>query len=893
MGDFSQYESISKLKLSTRAQNTLNRAGIFTIEEFLNVSREEIGEFRSCGKKTQEEFLEAQKNLVKNGDFLQNDQKTNQGSLDFLGEDGLFYHDVSISDLGLSVRGENVLRKAGKFYASEVLAMSEDELNNLPQAGIKTIVEIRDFFQKYSFRKKEDQGFGHLEMGMREKLLDLSQEWSNLTEIPLKELQRDLFFRMRECQNKEECDSWIDDFASFLKAQPSVQEFFRKILEKTLDKHCFSVETAILVEELPPEMQEEQFVTLLLRQSLALGKSIENQEGQWEIVHISVLDYIETLEKEETRDILRERVGGKTLGEIGDEFDLTRERVRQVVKKYLERSPVLYEDRFRFYFEKYYMKVEDFVAIFQVPAIVYHYLNTRYVQGKVNIREMEEDSTIPQRCLRIVQKILYRDFVFIAGRPVRKNKDQIIQTVSRLYGKEGMTLDELRCRYEEILEELDLDQEEDFHYPVTTLGNKMNNNRNVLWKNGKKFRYYNIDLWDYSNLFKELDLEQYENISISTLKLFRSHGQLMEEYDVRDEYELHNLLKKVCQKEDYPGLKFGKMPMLEFGDCDRELQMKQLFLTLSPISPKEFGEAYEEEYGMLSSTVQGMPQLRELFEQEEYRARPTELPDDLQENLAQVLTADFFTLEQFKRIVLKISPDSFEQVINPVVLRGLGYSIYQNYLVSTRFRTAVEYFRFLIFTEDLLDISAIPREITKLQMFQISLNTGREQFEIFEYAPQKFIHFRKLERLGVTKEQIQQYCRAVYAEAGKYSFFTVKYLQKKGFSHQLDDLGFDEWFYATILSSDKSHFTCQRMGKSKVLSTKKSRVSQSNVIEEVVLQYKDSMIERNELVALLLEDYGLTIDPYTLVEVARETNLYYDDISDKIFRDYDAYYAEI
>lgn len=37
-------------------------------------------------------------------------------------------------------------------------------------------------------------------------------------------------------------------------------------------------------------------------------------------------------------------------------------------------------------------------------------------------------------------------------------------------------------------------------------------------------------------------------MEITSLKLFRDYPDLMREYDIRDEYELHNLLKKLVNQ---------------------------------------------------------------------------------------------------------------------------------------------------------------------------------------------------------------------------------------------------------------------------------------------------------------------------------------------------------
>lgn len=44
--------------------------------------------------------------------------------------------------------------------------------------------------------------------------------------------------------------------------------------------------------------------------------------------------------------------------------------------------------------------------------------------------------------------------------------------------------------------------------------------------------YYNIDSYEYDDLFKTLNLNQYNNIEISALKLFRENPEVMREYDI-------------------------------------------------------------------------------------------------------------------------------------------------------------------------------------------------------------------------------------------------------------------------------------------------------------------------------------------------------------------------
>ena len=58
------------------------------------------------------------------------------------------------------------------------------------------------------------------------------------------------------------------------------------------------------------------------------------------------------------------------------------------------------------------------------------------------------------------------------------------------------------------------------------------------------------------------------NKEFSTLKIFRDYPELMKEYDIRDEYELHNYLKKIWPSEN-ASVKFGRMPTINVGELNK------------------------------------------------------------------------------------------------------------------------------------------------------------------------------------------------------------------------------------------------------------------------------------------------------------------------------------
>ena len=98
-------------------------------------------------------------------------------------------------------------------------------------------------------------------------------------------------------------------------------------------------------------------------------------------------------------------------------------------------------------------------------------------------------------------------------------------------------------------------------------------------------------IYDVKQLFNELGLDNYIGLEISTLKLFLANPDLMAEYNIQDEYELHNLMKKCEDKLPDIGITLGRMPFIAIGNADRAKQVEEFLFRVAPIEIYQFGAA--------------------------------------------------------------------------------------------------------------------------------------------------------------------------------------------------------------------------------------------------------------------------------------------------------------
>ena len=66
----------------------------------------------------------------------------------------------------------------------------------------------------------------------------------------------------------------------------------------------------------------------------------------------------------------------------------------------------------------------------------------------------------------------------------------------------------------------------------------------------------------------------------------------------------------------------------------------------------------------------------------------------------------------------------------------------------------------------------------------------------------QYINIRRLNAIGITTGTFAEYCNNVSKFYEKGDYFTIKSLHQEGFSSEIDNLGFEEWFYASVLLED-------------------------------------------------------------------------------------------
>lgn len=905
----SKEDSIEELSLSVRATNGLLRNGINTIEELLLCPKHEIKNLRSIGAKVVYEIV-CCINKIEDGLIVIYD-------IDGIAVkpkptcniDGIEYYDEEINSTIMSVRAYNCLKHEGYNMVSEILSLSELNIYNIRNLGSKTIKEIITLISNYKLRLVENS-----EVTMKNayinKLTDSLYKKFNLNTIVQK---KDFFYNLKKIfEDTIEIESYITDFdCENVQINRTLYEKIMKTsyINSVIKKYILSItgESNFGMSSLEIysllnifSISDEEVDIILL--SLLNDQVLLFENDMYKIKLNSFTDGIESIFSGKELTVFNNRVNGKTLEQVGEILGVTRERVRQLEVKLLRKLDAtnikFAEDKYFLIYKKYDITKDIFVSTFKDEKL-YNYITMRCGKdlSKVSREELFDildDETIPIDIRILFESYFNKDKVRIGNDLIHCSRNNLISYIVRKNAIDEVHIEYIKQKYDELLIQINKNDVKELRTGIRYFESRVSSSNFILWKYGKKCRYYNIQVYDFDSFIEELSLEQFENIEISTRKLFKTNIELMKEYDIRDEYELHNLLKKISTKYKLDSVNFIRMPNLEFGQVSREEQVHNLLIRNAPIAYHDFSKLYEEEYGVDSSTVQAnyLSTIECYLHDGVYTFETPSIPEDICEFLTKKLTSDIYEISYLLEEIKMAFPDYNSRHINFSYLKNLGYKVYPSCILKNTYDNISQYFDELFKGNELINIEKFPKFLRNFYQFSNSLYKIKSKYTIVEYLPNNYISYSKLNKNGIDLNRIEKFCDDVACFVHEDQYFTITSLLNEEFSLDMEDYGFDNWFFSSLLCECKDKFTYLRIGGTK-LFTKKSNISFSNFIEEIIFHSERLSMEIDDLQDYLQKQYGIFIDNYRLIEIAKNTSLYYDTISKKIFADYDVYYEEV
>ncbi len=879
-----QDEPIEKLNLSTRSFNALKRSGIHMLSQLLACTEEDMNKMRNLGAKSKAEIQEAlQVFLGSKGleteDAVQDEFETSEPvDVRVFGKGSELFaesayreavirffekRNMQLEEVALSNRSSHALLRNGIDTFAALLRIFPDQVADLRNLGAKSIREIEEFVEQ-----------------ILDQYTVLLSQWLSSTS------EENIYF------------------------DHEIQKMLLSMYDYSNGFYGYSFKE--FREEMPESVTDDEIraaVSVLLQK-----REIEYVDFRCYRVYPSFYDFIASSDQinEDHKEVLMDRLQGLSLQQIADKRSVTRERIRQKENKVLRTirkcnvNGLFDEDYYRYLYENYAIPKDVWINALGCSKEGYSYLSVFSAgRGKAAPEDALEDPQVPVNLKYRLQKLFEKEMLIVNGEKVKHQRIHFERAVLKHYCGDEVSFEEFANVYNHELEQNNISEDHRFYIRddnKRSRGSNLSALPYVLWKQGERLRYYDMDKYDFSELLETINLGQFRNTELSANKFMQEYPVLMEQYDIRDEYELHSVLKKIVDPATCHEISFHRQPIIRFGEYDRKEAVLALITELSPVSTADLIAELQKRFGFSEEMIRAncITDFSHLYHRGYYTVDFKTMSDDRQNLFREALTEPFYTFDDLKDIYQELFPDGDLQEINPRMMKQLGFVVNSHYVIQY-YKTADEYITHVLTADDILDLGALRKKFEVCQnTFYIALRKLCDDHELFYFDQNRLLHFRRLKKMGITKEMLRDFCDSAIGLVADGQFFTIHMLRRNGFTHPLDDLGLDDYFYNALLltSPSVSGFNC--FG-GLVLCKVKQEHSLSRVDFIASMLRGKISISTEELEHSIQREYGVRItkekEHYKLIqfiaEASEKLGMYFDRTMEKVYKDRSYYFEDL
>ncbi|PSL36228.1 hypothetical protein B0H99_10749 [Planomicrobium soli] len=585
------------------------------------------------------------------------------------------------------------------------------------------------------------------------------------------------------------------------------------------------------------------------------------------------------------KEVFMGRLEGKTLYELSVEYGYSRQGIRNIEIRVIKKMPEFEEDkRYSMIFKKYNMDLDLFCKLFNEPLETYNYLSCKYQKGNQSVLSDVTASIFNKTQQKLILR-QYDSYLNKEGVVEGISKSTIFNEVIYEYAVNPVTDTEIFPKYNAYIEEHNL--------PLPLLVNPesirgLSDRCQLLLKGkGNTYRYYDYDLIDENVLSTLKSIIPLEDGIYSMRKLFKENPEIMVEIDIKTEYELHNLYRRLIQSDE---LIYTRMPEFSIGEIDKSKFLLKLIHEQAPIHIRDFAEYVEEVYGLRQDSLTSyiISNLNEYIHDNVLKVDYMLLGSKELECLKSLMAKSIYTVDEVERIGQSIDKDFGEKFLNNMNLFKVEYSLRGNYVLKSEYGSVERYFIEMISSLDYFIKRKLP--IYESSVFKKVIYDAEKDFRLVKIEEDMYITEKKLAEAGITKTDFLNFRDFLSEFINGKSYFTLHSLKKAGFSHYLEELGFSEIFYERIVWSFNG-INSIRTASGYIFKFTDEIITLRMFLAEQVK--KMEVISVDKLQEYLKDEFGIEMEEYKLLYLLRETGIFYSEELRKLYLNKENFYEEV
>ena len=415
-------------------------------------------------------------------------------------------------------------------------------------------------------------------------------------------------------------------------------------------------------------------------------------------------DEIAEINNDRERDILLKRLNHHTLEQIGQAYGISRERVRQIIIKTFNSFPVLKEDKYAPDYQKYYFDKDSFCRLFNENELVYNYLSVRYVKGSKNLSAYKNEHKLTDEQRVIINEKLNL-YVEEDNTEIEIKKNNVMIQALKEENR-ALNVKQIIALYNEKIKENNfaLAPIDNTHNHRRTVAGILSRSDMVIASTNYKYRYYDINGLEPSQKQILINTLLIHSGFYSTKYFINKYPYIIKNYGIRDEYELHNLLKRIVHDER---IIFLRMPHLLINCHDKDTFFKNLLDQQEPIAVERLVALVYDMTGYHKDSFAAY--LKQNFNKyitdDIVNTKEIIYDSEQYEKISRALTANLYDIAEFKEIAQKCFNSIVdEEYLNSRNFDSLGYKYRHNYIFKKEYHTLAGCLRAEILSKDFYKI---------------------------------------------------------------------------------------------------------------------------------------------------------------------------------------------
>lgn len=753
----------------------------------------------------------------------------------------LLHFDAPVSGLN------KVIDKNNFTSVDQLRIMSIEEINNTMDSNmINTITKIKKSIKKFDSKE------------LNKKLIIKTIIMTNILK------SRKISINKLIDTNKLLPEKYYDEF------NISINEMFTILNELISDRYIHMNENTLY-------FPSNIYYRSEYKESVKKEIIVEKEQSS-----VFLFDYLESDFKD--KDILLLRLKGKTLEEIGNIYNVSRERIRQRQNNVLKKMDNIKEvAKFRNIFEKYSFTKEEFVTFFNVEPEIYEFLYLVLKKGKEDTGQyiLNSDKISGSQKVAYLEKHKY--YLTRFGEMKRINKIEFTEEIIYKNKNKKFDIDEFYTIYSN-----EVKKYSGFNLEINnsrSLEGIISRSQYIINTHGRNFRYYDMTPTTDDIILKKL-INNMDNGCYSMQKIFNENKDFMTQIDIRDEYELHNLYKK---REDLlnDNIKLRRNPEFTVGDIKKTDFIYNILMEHADYLLVDCVDYLYEEYGFRKNTIASyiMMNFRTYIDDNKIKhfkeADEKSKIDKIKNLMIKTVYLRSEVVKIFKDVSLKF---------NTVLLGQLDYYITGNIIYKKKYKNATGALSSIVMNSDIWrrGYSKIEQsyEMT-MYLSQMERNQKLVMLDEGVYAKVSF-----LEKKGIEPSLLDSYIKSVYNFLPKSDYFSLYRLDEMGFKHPLIDYGFERIFYERLISTSHLFNPVNRSSPTLFAKGIETPVTLSNFLRDELASYKKG-IDIYDFRDELREKYNIEFEIYDIQYRLQKNNIYYSENLEKLYIDKEDYLNEV